>query len=116
MSITCSALAVPGFDWDRLLRRFGPHWQLLLVHLLLFGFVYPAERQRVPARVVEALLQRFGAERDGDAAEEKVCQGTLLSRIQYLSDTERWGYKDPRLSPCGDMTAEQITHWTAAAK
>jgi hypothetical protein len=26
-------------DWERLLRRFGPHWRVLLSHLLLFGFV-----------------------------------------------------------------------------
>ncbi|HTU89788.1 MAG TPA: hypothetical protein VMF69_06815 [Gemmataceae bacterium] len=106
----------PSLNWDRLLRRFGPHWHLLLVHLILFSFVYPAERDRVPARVVETLLERWRHEMNGGAAEEKVCQGTLLSRMQYLSDTEHWGYADARLSPRGRMTAEQITHWTAAAK
>ena len=30
--------------WRRLLRRFGPHWRVLLGHLVLFGFVYPGER------------------------------------------------------------------------
>ena len=70
----------PQLDWDRLLRRFGPHWQLLLVHLLLFGFVYPAERQRVPARVVEALLQRLvrrgtARRRKRRFARERCCRG-----------------------------------------
>jgi hypothetical protein len=106
----------PSLDWDRLLRRFGPHWQLLLGHLVLFGFVYPAERERIPAHVVDALLERWRNERGGGAADDKVCQGTLLSRMQYLSDTECWGYEDARLSPRGAMTADQITHWTAAAK
>jgi hypothetical protein len=36
--------------------------------------------------------------------------------MQYLSDTERWGYADARLRPHGRMTAEQITHWTAAGR
>jgi len=106
----------PALNWDRLLRRFGPHWHLLLVHLLLFSFVYPAERDRIPARVVDMLLERWRNEMSDGAADEKVCRGTLLSRMQYLSDTERWGYADARLSPRGPMTAAQITHWTAAAK
>jgi hypothetical protein len=105
----------PALAWHRLLRRFGPHWQLLLAHLVLFGFVYPAERDCIPPHVIDRLLERWrneGRETNG----EKVCQGTLLSRMQYLSDTERWGYSDARLSPRGRMTTEQIIHWTAAAK
>ena len=38
-----------ALDWPRLLDRFGPHWEVLLSHLVLFGFVFPAERDRVPA-------------------------------------------------------------------
>jgi hypothetical protein len=106
----------PTLDWDRLVRRFGPHGPLLLAHLILFGFVYPAERDRVPARVVETLLEQRRREKGNGLAQEKVCQGTLLSRMQYLSDTELWGYADARLSPRGTMTGEQITHWTAASK
>ncbi len=106
----------PALNWDRLPRRFGPHWHLLLVHLFLFSLVYPTERDRIPARVVETLLQRRRSEMNGGTAGEKICRGTLLSRIQYLSDTERWGYIDARLEPHGRMTEEQITHWTAAAK
>lgn len=104
----------PALNWDRLLRRFGPHWHLLLVHLVLFSYVYPAERDRVPARIFEMLLKRWRNEANSRTAEEKVCRGTLLSRMQYLSDTENWGYADARLVPRGHMTAAQITHWTAA--
>ena len=28
-------------DWHRLLERFGPHWRVLLAHLILYGFIYP---------------------------------------------------------------------------
>jgi hypothetical protein len=106
----------PILDWDRLLRRFDVHWPLLLVHLILFGFVYPGERDKIPASVVEVLLKRWRNERRRTDAEENICRGPLLSRMQYLSDTERWGYEDPRLAPQGGMTPEQITHWTAAGK
>jgi hypothetical protein len=43
-----------------------------------------------------------------------VCNGTLLSREQYLHDLERWGYEDPRLIPEGRMTPEEIEAWTTA--
>jgi hypothetical protein len=106
----------PKLDWDRLLRRFGPHWRVLLGHLVLFTFVYPAEREKIPARVLDELLARWRRETCPADGEEKVCQGTLLSRMQYLADTERWGYADARLRPQGGMTTQQITHWTAAGR
>ena len=37
-------------DWNRVLRRFEPHWRVLLSHLVLFGFIYPgASAATVPA-------------------------------------------------------------------
>jgi hypothetical protein len=106
----------PALNWDRLLRRFDQHWQLLLGQLILFGFVYPSEQAKIPSRVLDRLLERWRKEMRCANAEEKICRGPLLSRMQYLTDTERWGYQDARLSPRGDMTAEQITHWTAAGR
>src|SRR5262245_10069822 len=38
----------PDLDWPRLLRRFGEHWRVLLSHLVLFGFIYPTEGDRIP--------------------------------------------------------------------
>lgn len=103
-------------DWARLLRRFGPHWRLLLSQLLLFGFVYPAEHGRVPAWVLDELLSRLRAEllRSIDAPDPpaRLCQGTLLSRAQYLVDIERWGYEDARLHLPRPMTPEEIARWT----
>ena len=46
--------------------------------------------------------------------DSKVCQGTLLSRAQYLVDIDEWGYEDARLKPRGAMTEEQLRLWTAA--
>ena len=48
-------------DWPRLLRRFGPHWRVLLKHLVMFGFVYPCERNRIPRAVMRELLDRLEA-------------------------------------------------------
>src|SRR5262249_37596961 len=52
-------------DWDRLLARFGPHWRVLLSHLVLFGFVYPDDRDSVPAEVLRSLAARLQDEPAG---------------------------------------------------
>jgi hypothetical protein len=101
-------------DWDRLLARFGPHWRVLLSHLVLFGFIYPGERATVPAPVMDELQRRLQAERHAPPLEERLCQGTLLSREQYLPDVDARGYDDARLVPRGALTTYQVCLWTAA--
>jgi hypothetical protein len=101
-------------NWERLVRRFGPHWRVLLSHLTLFGFIYPGERALIPAAVMRDLVNRLLAELDVPTRDSKVCQGTLLSRAQYLVDVDQWGYEDARITPRGGMTPEQVAEWTAA--
>jgi hypothetical protein len=101
-------------DWRRLIDRFGPNWRVLLAHLTLFGFVYPAERAKLPAWVIDELAGRLHAEAHAAPPDDHACRGTLLSRQQYLKDVREWGYRDARLEPEGNMTAEEIAHWTAA--
>jgi Icc-related predicted phosphoesterase len=102
-------------DWKRLLRRFGPHWRVLLSHLVLFGFVYPGERARLPERVVRSLLSRLRGElAENEAAlPPGVCLGGLLSRAQYLADFAR-GYRDARRRPLGALAADEIAAWPRA--
>ena len=102
-----------SLDWDHLVARFGPHWRVLLGHLVLFGYIYPGERSRVPGRVTADLLDRLGREPDDDPGAGKLCQGTFLSREQYLTDLGPWGYEDARLAH-ETLTPEQVAHWTAA--
>jgi putative nucleotidyltransferase-like protein len=101
-------------DWCRLLHRFGGHWRVLLSHLILFGFIYPAELARIPAWVMQELLDQVRHERRSPPPAERVCQGTLLSRAEYLIDIEQWGYEDARVLPRGPMTPQEIARWTAA--
>jgi hypothetical protein len=105
----------PRLDWDRLLRRYGPHWRVLLSHLVLFGFVYPGEQAKVPARVMQELLGRLQQEVQAPPPDERLCRGTLLSRLQYLKDIEEWGYRDARVIAGGPMSPAEVRHWTAAA-
>jgi len=63
--------------------------------------------------VVRILLTRWSEQRGQALAGADLCQGTLLSRAQYLVDVQKWGYRDARLSPGGTMTTEEIKEWTA---
>lgn len=101
-------------DWERLLRRFGSHWKVLLTHLLLFGYIYPAEQYKIPDRVMKSLLSRVEVDMTAAPEDEPICQGTLISREQYMIDVETRGYVDARLEPRGKMSAQEIDHWTIA--
>lgn len=100
----------PTLDWDRLVKRFGEHWRVLLGHLVFFSFVYPQKRNCVPHRVMKMLLER--ATHEVHPEDVAVCRGTLLSREQYLVDLRERGYADARTAPWGDIKLEDIERWT----
>ena len=104
-----------ALDWDHLLSLFGPHWRVLLGHLIFFTFVYPRRRGAVPKRIMTMLLDRARAEQ-ASAPDDPACGGTLLSREQYLIDLHDRGYADARLPPLGRIPAEHLEIWTAAIK
>jgi predicted nucleotidyltransferase len=102
-------------DWAGLLQRFGANWRVLMAHLTLFGFIYPGERDRIPAWVMQELIGKMAAElQQPSQSEFRVCAGTLLSREQYLYDVEQLGYIDGRLTPASTMTPQDVATWTEA--
>jgi hypothetical protein len=103
-------------DWERLLARFGPHWRVLLAHLVLFGFIFPSVRSRVPEWVMRELVQRLDSEIGAPDPDESVCYGTLLSWSQYLGDVLGGTFRDARIRPYGNMSAEEVARWTSAEK
>lgn len=98
--------------WRRLLDRFGPYWRVLFSHLIMFGFIYPSERDIVPDWLLDELTGRLRAEAFKPAS-DRVCQGTIISRAQYLVDIEHWGYHDARIT-AGHMHQSDIDQWTDA--
>lgn len=100
-------------DWRRLIDRYAHLWRALYAHLVLFGFIYPAHRSQVPRWVMDELANRVANETRQPDSDDKTCYGTIISRQQYLKDIQEWGYKDARLKPTGNMSAEEIAHWTA---
>ena len=101
-------------DWPRLLRRFGEHWRVLFAHLCLFGFVYPSERNRIPDWVMRSLIARLEVDLCAAAPTQRVCQGTLLSREQYLIDVQSRGFADARDGSTSTMSTQDIVLWTDA--
>jgi hypothetical protein len=99
-------------DWKRLLARFGEHWRILLGHLVFFTFAYPREREKAPAWLLQELTGRLHAESKSE--EVTVCNGTLLSREQYLVDIRDLGYEDARVPPHGNVPQTEIDAWTDA--
>ena len=81
--------------------------------MLFFHFVYPSEIQSIPASVLDELTRRMSELRAAGQA-ERVCQGTLVSRAQYVLDIGQYGYADARLAPRGGMSPEDAIFWTWA--
>jgi hypothetical protein len=104
----------PDLDWARLFRRFGEDWPVLLAHAVLFTYIYPSERERLPSWVMQDLLRRLETELSAPTPSDRVCRGTVLSRQQYLIDVQRWGYRDVRELPQNAMSEADIANWTAA--
>jgi hypothetical protein len=83
-------------DWERVLDRFGDHWEVLLSHLVLYRFAFPSERSQVPRWVMSELLHRSLGQLPEEDPARRICRGTLLSKEQYRHVVERDGYEDER--------------------
>jgi hypothetical protein len=99
-------------DWHRLAARIGAHWRVLLSHLVLFGFIYPADRARVPPWLMQRLIEQLQSDAQAPPPLAAPCQGTLLSRAQYLHDVECAGELDARLTAATTMSVDDVAAWT----
>jgi|RhiMetdeSRZDD1v2_1073273.scaffolds.fasta_scaffold600589_2 hypothetical protein len=102
-----------SLDWARLLFRFGSHWRVLFSHVVLFGFIYPEQRLRIPDWFMHEMMRRMKLEMQCLPADREVCQGTLLSWSQFLADLDRGDYQDARHAPRGKLTSQDTQHMTA---
>jgi Nucleotidyl transferase of unknown function (DUF2204) len=102
-------------SWKKLLRRFGPDWRVLLSHLTLFGFIYPAQQKVIPRDVLSDLISRYINEEQHKPGTEQICNGTLLSRQQYRYDVMVEGLQDARLSDRCRISPEELNIWDNAS-
>jgi hypothetical protein len=90
-------LAANGrLDGDRLLARFGLHWRVLLVQIVLFDYCFPSKRDLVPTGLRSRLLEQASDLTDVSADGVDLCYGTFLSRHQYEGDISEGGFVDAR--------------------
>ena len=81
-------------DCKRLLSYMEPYWEVLLIHLLRFRFIYPSERDLVPRWLLRELLDRLEAHAALPAPHARVCRGRLFSGTDHLIDVREWGFAD----------------------
>jgi hypothetical protein len=81
-------------DWKRLLTHMEQYWEVLLIHLLNFRFIYPSERNKIPHWLMEELLLRAKRQDDLPLPQTKVCRGRLFSTDDYRVDIAEWGFAD----------------------
>lgn len=90
-------------DWERLLNVLGQrHRVLLLWHLLLFDYVYPAHAGLLPAELMRRIFEERLPAWTGEARPTEAFRGTLLDHRAFAIDLADWGYPDPR------RTREQV--------
>ena len=98
-----------SLDWNRLVNRFGPDWRVLWSHLILFVFIFPSRRHLIPLELEKEFSAKVLKEQTGP---DPVCNGTLLSRIQYESDLG--DFLDARLTGRSEMSTEELQRWIEA--
>jgi len=70
------------------------YWEVLLMALLNFRFVYPSERDLIPKWIMDELLERLRDQSDVKGPGKKVCRGRIFSPRDYSIDVEQWGFSE----------------------
>ena len=81
-------------DWRRLLNAMELYWEVLLIHILNFRFIYPTEREAIPHWLLDELIERLSAQAQMPPAKMRICRGRLLSPRDYVVDIAAWGFAD----------------------
>ncbi|MDF1631337.1 nucleotidyltransferase [Mycoplana sp. MJR14] len=81
-------------DWRRLLAFMEVHWEVLLIHLLNFRWIYPTERDKIPDWLMDELIGRLEEQRRLPLPQMKICRGRMYSRSDYRIDVSEWGFAD----------------------
>jgi hypothetical protein len=81
-------------DWRRLLMHMEQYWEVLLMHVLNFRFIYPSERDRIPRWLFDELLLRARQHADLPLPQTRICRGRLFSPDDYRVDVMEWGFAD----------------------
>jgi hypothetical protein len=81
-------------DWKMLLSHMELYWEVLLIALLNFRFIYPSERDAVPQWLMDELLERLRGQSAVKPPGKKVCRGRIFSPRDYAIDVDQWGFSE----------------------
>jgi hypothetical protein len=81
-------------DWQKLLSYMDQYWEVLLIHLLNFRFIYPSEREVVPKWLLDELLSRIKDQENLPTSKTKICRGRIYSTEDFEIDVTKWGFAD----------------------
>lgn len=82
-------------NWQLLLDKMDPHWELLTAHILNFLFVYPSERKVIPEWVIKKLMEKVKERISHEPTSDKITRGLLLSN-DYEVGVSHWGFSPIR--------------------
>lgn len=80
-------------DWNRIVRRIGDHWEVLLWALVLFHYIYPANANFVPSWLWLELTGRFLNEIQHPDP-KAVFRGSLIDENIFAIDLKEWGLEN----------------------
>lgn len=81
-------------DWRRLLDYMDLHWEVLLMHVLNFRWIYPTERDHVPRWLMQELVERLQRQLALPVPRIRACRGRMFSRADYETAIREWGFAD----------------------
>ena len=81
-------------NWEQLLSHMELYWEVLLIALLNFRFIYPSEREVVPKWLMDELLERLRDQADVKGPGKRVCRGRIFSPRDYSIDVDQWGFSE----------------------
>lgn len=81
-------------DWKLVLNRLDHFWEILLIHIMIFRFVYPSERELVPLWLLNELLERVNHQIELPTQQKKLSRGSILSAHDFRVDITKWGFYD----------------------
>jgi hypothetical protein len=89
-------------------------WRVLISHLNPFRLPFFSKRDLIPTAVIEELSASLKKEVGEPPPVQPLCNGTLLSRLQYLSDITAGAFIDARTMRRCRIKPEEIQAWTRA--
>lgn len=77
-------------NWDLLVARMKPDWQLLFMHLIMFMYVFPSAKETIPPWVIQKYVQKL-QDFLPIQVDKKITKGHLIS-YEYVYAIEKLGF------------------------